>query len=139
MLDKLDGLENCDKTLLVGRILLVAVFFLGALNWVLSGGPSDGLIAGIAGKGIPAAALVGWIALVLKLGGSILVLLGFKTRVGCLMLVVFTLVTAFGWHTPSGWPIDGTFLKELSMIGGILILMTTGPGKYSLDAKNNGS
>ena len=137
MLDKLDGMENCDKTLLAGRILLVAVFILGAINWIVSnGGPPIGMIAG---KGIPAAALVGWIALVLKLGGSILVLLGFKTRVGCLMLVVFTLVTAFGWHTPSGWPIDGTFLKELSMIGGILILMTTGPGKYSLDAKNSGS
>ena len=139
MLDKLDGMENSDKTLLLGRILLVAVYFLGALNWVLSGGPSDGMIGGIASKGIPAAALVAWIALVLKLGGSLLVLVGFKTRLGCLMLVVFTLVTAFGWHTPSGWPINGTFLKELAMIGGILILMTTGPGKYSLDAKNSDS
>ncbi len=137
MLDKLDGMENNDKVLLIGRVLIAAVFFFGALNWLFTMSPPIGFIAS---KGLPAAALLGWIALVFKLGGSVMVILGFKTRLAVLMLLVFTLITAFLFQFPdSFWPLGGTFMKELSMIGGLLVLMTTGPGKYSLDAKNGGS
>jgi len=62
------------------------------------------------------------------------VLLGYKTRIGALMLIVFTLVTAFGFHP--FW-VEGeytTFMKELAMIGGLLIVASVGQGALSLDA-----
>lgn len=133
MLDILNKTKDSDMVMLVGRVLLALVYFLGALNWLITMNPPIGFIAS---KGLPAAALLGWLALIFKLGGSIMLIVGFKTRIGAAMLVVFTIITAFVFHTPAAvWPIDGTFLKELCMIGGLLILMTTGPGKYSLDGE----
>ena len=71
-----------------------------------------------------------YIALVLKMSGGLMVFLGFKTRLGALVLAVFTTIANFGFHFPP----DDVFYLELSMIGGMLILATTGPGKFSLDA-----
>ncbi len=134
MLDILDKTKNNDRIMLVGRILLALVYFFGALNWLVTMNPPIGFIAS---KGLPATALLGWVALIVKLAGSAMLIVGFKTRIGAAMLVVFTIITATIFHTPEAlWPIDGTFLKELCMIGGLLLLMTTGPGKYSLDGED---
>lgn len=136
MLNKLDRFENCDYTLLIGRVCLALVYFFGGLNWLLKFSPPAGMLDR---NGWPAAALAAWIALVLKLGGSTLVILGYQTRLGAAALVVFTLITAFGFHFPEAlWPADTTFFKEICMIGGLLVLMTTGPGKFSLDGRKAG-
>ena len=128
----LDSMDHNKYVLLVGRIALGLIFLIGGLTWLFGMSPPIGYIAS---KGFPAPALLGWLALIFKLGGAILIVLGFKTRLGALMLVLFTVVTAFGFHP--FW-VDGeynTFMKELSMIGGLLVLAATGPGAISLDAK----
>lgn len=129
----LDFMDNNRYVLLVGRILLGLIYLLGGLSWILGSGPP---IEYIAGKGFPAPTLLGWLALIFKLGGAILIVLGLKTRLGALMLVLFTLVTAFGFHP--FW-VEGQynpFMKEISMIGGLLILAAVGPGAISLDARS---
>ena len=128
----LDSMDHNKYVLLVGRIALGLIFLIGGLSWLFTMSPPIGYIGS---KGFPAPALLGWLALIFKLGGAILIVLGFKTRLGALMLVLFTLVTAFGFH---GFWIEGeynTFMKELSMIGGLLVLAAAGPGAISLDAK----
>lgn len=128
----LDFLDDNKYALLVGRVALALIYFIGSLTWLVNLSPPIGYIAG---QGLPAAALLGWVALIFKLGGSTLVLLGYKTRIGALMLIAFTLVTAFGFHP--FW-VEGeytTFMKELAMIGGLLILASTGPGAISLDSR----
>lgn len=80
--------------------------------------------------------LLGWLALIFKLGGSTLVLLGYQTRIGAFMLIAFTLVTAFGFHPFWVEGEYGNFMKELAMIGGLLIMAGVGPGALSLDARN---
>jgi putative oxidoreductase len=128
----LTSLNNNRYALLVGRIALVLVYFIGGLTWLINMSPPIGYIAS---KGFPAAALLGWLALIFKLGGATLVLLGYQTRVGALMLIAFTLVTAFGFHPFWVEGEYGTFMKELAMIGGLLVLASTGPGAISLDAR----
>lgn len=128
----LDFMDNNKYALLVGRIALVLIYLFGGLTWLFALSPP---IDYIASKGLPAPALLGWLALIFKLGGSILVLLGYQTRIGALMLILFTLVTAFGFHP--FW-VEGeytTFMKELAMIGGLLVLACVGPGAISLDAR----
>lgn len=132
----LDSLDNNKYALLVGRVALALIFFIGGLTWLINLSPPIGFIAS---KGLPAAALLGWLALIFKLGGSTLVLLGYKTRIGALMLIAFLLVTSFGFHP--FW-VEGeytTFMKELAMIGGLLVLASVGPGAISLDARNRGA
>lgn len=128
----LDFLDNNKYVLLVGRVALGLIYLIGGLTWLLNFSPPIGYIAS---KGFPAPALLGWLALIFKLGGAILITLGLWTRLGALLLVVFTLVTAFGFHP--FW-VEGeynNFMKELSMIGGLLILAAAGPGALSLDAR----
>ncbi|HEY8555633.1 MAG TPA: DoxX family protein [Burkholderiales bacterium] len=128
----LNFLDNNNVVLLIGRIFLALIYLIGGLTWLFTLNPPIGYIAA---KGFPAPALLGWIALIFKLGGAVLVTLGYKTRLGAVMLVLFTLVTAFGFHPPWFEGEYTTFMKELAMIGGLLVLAAVGPGAISLDAK----
>jgi putative oxidoreductase len=66
---------------------------------------------------------------------------GFKTRWAALALIVFVLVANFVFH--QFWAMEGpakmnneiTFLKNLAMVGGLLMLYVAGPGRYSVDAR----
>ncbi|SMN11939.1 putative membrane protein [uncultured Candidatus Thioglobus sp.] len=122
MLDKMD---NCPYTLLIGRVLLVLIYFIGGLGLLSGQIPIDFA----ASKGIPE--FMVWIGFAIKLFAGLAVIVGYQTRIAALALVVFTLVTAFVFHEFG----DNTFMKEISMIGGLLILAATGAGKFSFDGK----
>ena len=112
-------------SLLVGRILLVIIYFLGGLSLLKGQVPVDYA----ATKGVPA--LLVWVGFAIKLLGGFAVIIGFFTRWAALALLVFTIGTAFFFHP---YP-DMVFLKEISMIGGLLILAAVGPGDLSVDAR----
>ena len=69
------------------------------------------------------------------------VVFGAWTRPLSLLLALYTLATALIGH--HFWTMDGTdrtanainFYKNVSIIGGFLLLYVTGPGKYSVDAR----
>ena len=70
-----------------------------------------------------------------ELFGGLAVIVGFQTRVAATLLVIFTLGTAFIFHpfwVEGQW---STFWKEISMIGGLLLLAAVGPGELSVDGK----
>lgn len=121
----LERMDNCPYTLLVGRVLLVLIYFIGGLGLLSGSVPVD---FG-ASKGVPE--LLVWVAYAVKLCAGMAVIVGYQTRIAALALVVFTVATAFIFHDLFGT----IFMKEISMIGGLLILTVTGPGKFSLDAK----
>ena len=56
----LESLDNNKYALLVGRVALALIYFLGGLTWLFSLSPP---IDFIASKGFPAPALLGWLAL----------------------------------------------------------------------------
>lgn len=122
MLEKMD---NCPYTLLVGRVLLVLIYFIGGLG-LLSGSIPIGFAAS---KGVPE--LLVWVGFAIKLFAGLAVIVGYQTRIAALALTVFTVATAFIFHEWFGT----IFMKEMSMIGGLLILAVTGAGKFSLDNK----
>jgi putative oxidoreductase len=68
------------------------------------------------------------------------VVIGWQTRLAALALAVFTAVAAYFfhdfWHYPPGAEHTDNmihFMKNVSMIGGFLILAGVGGGRYSLD------
>ena len=121
----LDQLQNSKYVLLIGRILLAFIYFKGGLSLTTGAVP----IEFAATKGIPG--LLVWVGFTVKLVAGLAVILGYQTRIAALALIVFTVLTAFIFHGDFG----NAFWKEVSMIGGLLVLLASGPGELSVDAR----
>jgi putative oxidoreductase len=76
------------------------------------------------------------IALVVEVGGGLLLLLGYRTRLAALGLAIFSVAAAVGFHhnfADQNQMIH--FLKNLAIAGGLLQVVTFGAGGFSLDAR----
>jgi putative oxidoreductase len=115
----------------LGRLLIALLFLWDAA--MLIGAPKDSIAYVGSGLPFPEAAYAGAIAV--QLIGGIGVLLGFKTRWAAALLALFCIATALFFHT--NWADADTkihFFKNLAMAGGLLQLMASGGGRWSLDA-----
>ena len=124
----LESLHN-QYLMALGRVLLVLIYFIGGFGLLCGDVPVDYA----ASKGVPAFAV--WIGFAIKLFGGLAVIVGFQTRIAALLLVLFTLGTAFIFHpfwVEGEW---NSFWKEISMIGGLLLLAAVGPGALSVDER----
>jgi putative oxidoreductase len=124
-------MSNNDLLLAIGRILLALIYFIGAVSWITGDLP----IGYAESKGVPAIGV--WIALGIKLLGGLAVIIGFQTRIAAAVIIVFTIATAFIFHpfwVEGEW---NTFWKEISMIGGFLVLIAAGPGSLSVDGRKS--
>ena len=71
-----------------------------------------------------------------ELGGGLLVVAGYYTRVAALGLFGFCLLTALFFHRDIGDPDQLVHaMKNVAMAGGFLVLMGFGPGDWSLDGR----
>ena len=127
--------NTADFVLLCGRILMGWIF-------VRSG---YGKIFDIAAYSttFPARGLMPWMAYIavpVELFGGLALILGLATRYVAAVLVVFVLVASFSSH--AYWLMtdanlrrinDSSFWKNIAMIGGLLFLFVTGPGRLSVD------
>lgn len=120
----LNFLEN-QYVVAIARTALVLIYFMGGFS-LLTG---DAPVEYAATKGVPAIAV--YLGYAIKLFGGLAVIIGFQTRIAALLLVLFTLGTAFIFHGDFG----GVFWKEISMIGGLLLVAAHGPGEFSVDAR----
>jgi putative oxidoreductase len=117
---------------LIGRILLVLIFVNSGVGKI---GNFDGTAQYMAKFGMPMPSffLVG--AIFLELVGSITVILGYFTRFGALLLIVFLIPTTLIFHTRFDDQVQMImFMKNVSMLGGCLVLLAHGPGRWSLDS-----
>ena len=65
-----------------------------------------------------------------------LVIVGYKTRISSLVLFLFCIATAIIFHSDFSNQVQITsFLKNIAIAGGFLILLINGPGQLSLDKK----
>lgn len=75
------------------------------------------------------------LAIVLELGGGLLILCGYHTRAAALLLAGFCVATAVLFHTRFG---DRNqllhFEKDFAIAGGLLVLFAHGGGAWALDA-----
>ena len=123
---------------LLGRLLLAALFLPAGLA-KLSG--FDGTVAYIASVGLPLSAVAAAAALVLEILGSLALLLGFQTRIVAATLAVFTLVASGYFHAfwaaapEQAFVQQLLFFKNMGVVGGLLVLVSSGPGAWSLDAQ----
>ena len=122
----LDFVEN-KYVVAIARTALVLIYFMGGFSLLTGGVP----VEFAATKGVPAIAVYAGYAI--KLFGGLAVIIGFQTRIAALLLVLFTISTAFIFHGDFG----NVFWKEISMIGGLLLVAAYGPGELSVDGRRS--
>jgi putative oxidoreductase len=94
---------------------------------------TQGYIAS-AGLPLPVAAYV--IAIIVEIGGSILLIVGFKARWIALGLAIFSVATALSFHYNFADPNQQMhLLKNIAMAGCLLQVVAFGAGPLSLDAR----
>ncbi len=116
---------------LLGRILLGLIFVLSGVfkipGW-------EGTLGFMAAKGMPFAPLFLAGAIVLEIGGGLALIVGFQARLAAAALAAFSVVAALIFHnfwTLTGFEQQGEmvhFLKNLSIAGGLLMVVAFGPG-----------
>jgi putative oxidoreductase len=117
--------------MLIGRILLILIFLDSGIGKI---GNFEGTAKYMVQFGMPSINffLIG--AIFLELVGSVTILIGFFTRFGALLLLIFLVPTTLIFHTNFADRIQMImFMKNVSMFGGCLILLSVGPGRLSLD------
>jgi putative oxidoreductase len=123
-------------SILVGRILYSLIFILGSLNLF-----TRAMIDAVAAQGLPMARFLVPLAGILALWGGMSVALGYKTRVGACLLMLFLVPVTIKMH--NFWAVQDPFLiqiqmsmffKNVSMFGAALLIYCFGPGPVSFDA-----
>lgn len=116
---------------LFGRVLLVLIFLNSGIGKI---GNFEGTSQYMAKFGMPYTSFFLFGAIVFELVGSLSVILGYFTRFGALLILIFLIPTTLIFHTNFSDRIQMImFMKNLSMFGGCLLLFAAGPGRLSLD------
>jgi putative oxidoreductase len=123
---------------LVGRILIALIFVISGYGKI---GGFDGVAGYIGSKGLPMPQALAALTIALELGGGILLVIGYKVRWVAALFFLWLIPTTVIFH--QFWGIDPKlaqqmqihFLKNVSIMGGMLLLVAFGPGAWSLDKK----
>ena len=116
-----------------GRVLLSQIFIISGLSKVANPAGTIGYIQSV---GAPLPELAYALALMVELGLGLALLVGYRTRLAAAGIAIFTLAAAFMFHNQLGDQIQQImFLKNLTIVGGLLMVMAFGAGGFSLDAR----
>ena len=114
-----------------GRLLIGLPFAMSGLGKLAAIGPTTNMI-GAAGLPLPSFALA--LAVIVELGGGLLLVAGFQTRIVAGVLVLFSLATALAFHSNFADQNQMIhFLKNVMMAGGLLQIVAFGAGALSID------
>ena len=118
---------------LVGGILISVLFL---LNGIFKINNYDGTIGWMENFGMPGILLIP--AIILEIAGPVLIIIGYKTKLAAGLLSLFCIATAFIFHNDFANQMQLTsFLKNIALAGGFLILFVNGAKGFSLDNKLN--
>ena len=116
---------------LVARICLATIFIQTGLSKISNFG---GTQQQIASAGLPLAALVTLFTIVFEIAGGTSLILGYRARAGAVLLLAFLIPATLVFHN---FILDSTqtiqFMKNLAIMGGLLMVVANGPGPVSMD------
>ena len=126
--------KHADLTALLGRLFLASMFLLFGFGKITAFSGTTGYMSSL---GLPAPSLATVIAIIVEIGGGLLILTGYQTRLVALALAIYVLATAFIGHFQLGDMNQFQhFMKNMAIVGGLLGFAAFGAGAYSLDARN---
>ena len=127
-----------DALSLIGRVFLAVIFVVSGYGKI-SG--FQGLVGLIASKGFPAAQVFAAATIVIEVGVALMLVAGWKARWAAFVLALFTAIVTFFFHNFWAAPEAQkmmeqiNFMKNLALIGGLLMVMAFGPGRLSVDKR----
>ena len=114
---------------LVARIFISLLFLINGYFKVQN---YDGTLEWMEGYSIPGIFLTP--AIILEITAPILIIIGYKTKIAAALLCLFCLTTALIFHTDFSNQMQITsFLKNIALAGGFIIIVVNGAKKFSLD------
>lgn len=120
-----------DSIPLAARILISTIFIIAAINKAMNPSGTENYIAA---AGIPAAGVLSVLVIMIEIFGGLSILLGFKAKWGAMALFMFLIPVTLIFHTEFTDQIQSIMLlKNLAMMGGLLMVANYGSGPYSLD------
>jgi putative oxidoreductase len=125
-----------DELILAARLLLATLFLIFGWRKLRD---FSGTVSQMVQLGVPTPVLAAGVATFMELPVAFAVAVGAFTRLSALLMFFYTLGTALVGHRY--WTMTGAdrvdsmdgFYKNLSIMGGFLLLHITGAGKYSID------
>ena len=123
---------------LVGRVLLAFLFIKS--GWGKIAG-FEGTAGYMASKGLPMVQVLLVLTILIELGGGLLIAIGYKARWAALATFLFLIPVTVIFHGYWAFPADQVqqqsiqFWKNVSIMGGMLLVYAFGPGRYSLDKR----
>lgn len=124
----------------IGRLLLAVLFISSGIGKL---GDVTGTAAYIASHGLPLAGVITVMVIGLEIGAGIALVVGYHARLAAFLLAGFTLIAAIIFHAYWAVPADQAyiqqllFMKNISIAGGLLMLVALGAGAYSWDARQS--
>jgi len=122
----------------IGRILTALIFMISGFFEIVGYSQTVGFAAS---KGLPLASVAIACAIVIEVLGGLAVLIGFKTRIAAWILFLYMIPTTVVFH--NFWAMAGMqqqdnmahFMKNLAIMGALLLLASGAPTPYSMDAR----
>ncbi len=115
---------------MVARALLAIVFIFAGFGKITGFAMTTGYIASV---GLPMPQVLNVLAIIIEIGAGLMLLTGFMARFAAKMLFVFTLIATVFFHNNFADQMQLMMaLKNLAIMGGLLLVMMHGSGPMSL-------
>jgi len=130
--------DYANPAAFIGRILLALIFVVSGVGKITG---YAGTAAVMAAKGLPMVDVLLPLTIAVELGGGLLLALGWKARWAAAALLLFLIPTTLIFH--QFWGIEPKlaqmqkihFLKNVAIMGGMLMVLAIGAGRWSVDRK----
>ncbi len=114
---------------LVARIFLGQIFLISGLLKIIGYEGTQGYMEAM---GVPGMLLP--LVILLEVGGGLVIVAGWQTKLVSMALAAFTLAAAMIFHSNFSDQIQMImFMKNVAITGGFVLLMAYGAGAYSID------
>jgi len=120
-----------DLSSLVARIFLSGIFLESGFSKIAA---FASVRQQMAAQGMPYTAILLCCAIAIEIVGGLSLVLGYRTKLGVSALLIFLAIATLIFHTHFADHIQKIhFLKNLAIMGGLLMVLNYGPGSVSVD------
>lgn len=117
---------------LAARVCLCLIFLKAGVSHILG---FNGTVERMTNTGLPLANILLIFTIIFQILGGLSLLLGYQVKIGSILLIIFLIPATLVFHNPLADSNEiNSFLKNIGLIGGLLMIISSGAGPFSIDA-----